>query len=136
MKINPYLMFDGRCKEALSFYADVLKGEIEMMITYAEAPAGCDAPPESADKIMHASLVVGDQRLMGSDAPPQHRETAQGFYVSIAVDDADEAERIFNALAEDGSVHMPLGETFWAVRFGMFVDRFGTPWMVNCSRPM
>ena len=136
MKIEPYLMFDGCCEDAFKFYESVLPGKIEMMMTYGEAPEECPSAPETRDKIMHACLVVGDQRLMGSDSPPQYREKPQGFAVSINVEDAGEAERIFNALAEGGSVTMPIGETFWAIRFGMLVDRFGTPWMVNCSRPM
>ena len=136
MKIDPYLMFDGSCEDAFKFYESVLAGKIEMMMTYGEAPEECPSAPEVRDKIMHASLLVGDQRLMGSDSPPQYREKAQGFAVSINVEEAGEAERIFNALAEGGSVTMPIGETFWAIRFGMLVDRFGTPWMVNCGRPM
>ena len=137
MKINPYLMFDGRCQEAFRFYAAVLGGTIEMMMTFAEAPDPCpSAPAEWNDKILHASLIVGDQRLMGADQPPQYQSTPQGFSVTIDVTDAAEAERIFAALGEGGTIGMPMGETFGAVRFGMLVDRFGTPWMVNCSRPM
>ncbi len=136
MKIDPYLMFDGCCEEAFRFYERVLPGTIEMMMTYGEAPEDCPSSPDMRDKIMHTSLLVAGQRLMGSDSPPQYRQKPQGFSVSIAVEDAAEAERIFNALAEGGEVTMPLGETFWAIRFGMLVDRFGTPWMVNCSRPM
>jgi PhnB protein len=92
-------------------------------------------PPEKLDKIMHASLIVGDTVLMGSDAPPQFFEKPQGFSVSLVFDDAVEAEQIFNALAENGTVQMPIQETFWAARFGMVVDRFGTPWMINCDLP-
>jgi PhnB protein len=136
MKIDPYLMFDGCCEEAFKFYERVLAGKIEMMMTYGEAPEDCPSSPEMRDKIMHTSLLVDGQRLMGSDSPPEYREKAQGFSVSIGVEEAGEAERIFHALAEGGQVTMPIGETFWAIRFGMLVDRFGTPWMVNCSRPM
>ena len=84
---------------------------------------------------MHARLVVGDKVLMGSDAPPEHYEGPKGFSVSLTINDLADAERIFHALAENGTVRMPLQETFWAVRFGMLVDRFGIPWMVNCERP-
>ena len=137
MKIDPYLMFDGRCAEAFKFYETVLGGTLEMMMTYGEAPERCDQLPAAwNDKIMHASLLVDEQRLMGSDAPPQHQEVPQGFSVSINVEDVNEAERIFSALGEGGTITMPIGETFWALRFGMLIDRFGTPWMVNCSRPM
>ena len=85
---------------------------------------------------MHARLVVGGNVLMGSDAPLGHGGVADGFRVNIGVDDPAEAERIFAGLAEGGSVEMPIAETFWAIRFGMLTDRFGTPWMVNCERPM
>jgi PhnB protein len=84
---------------------------------------------------MHARLVVGDKVLMGSDAPPDRYDAPKGFSVSLSVDDEVEAERIFHALAQDGTVQMQLQETFWAVRFGMLIDRFGIPWMVNCERP-
>ena len=134
MQLNPYLMFDGRCEAAFAFYAQCLGGEIVAMITNGESPVADQVPSERHDKILHARLVLGDQVLMGSDAPPEHHEEPQGFSVTLGVDDPVEAERIFGALAEDGTVRMPLQETFWAVRFGMLVDRFGIPWMVNCER--
>lgn len=134
MQLNPYLMFDGRCEAAFAFYAQCLGGEIVAMITNGESPVADEVPSERHDKILHARLVLGDQVLMGSDAPPEHHEEPQGFSVTLGVDDPVEAERIFGALAEDGTVRMPLQETFWAVRFGMLVDRFGIPWMVNCER--
>jgi PhnB protein len=92
-------------------------------------------PPEWHDKIMHASLALDDGMLMGSDAPPQYREQMKGFSVLLQVKEPAAAERVFSALAEGGTVRMPLEETFWAARFGMLVDRFGTPWMVNCDKP-
>jgi PhnB protein len=79
-------------------------------------------------------LTVGDEALMGSDAPPDRFESMKGFSVTLSVQNPQEAERIFNALAEGGTVRMPIGETFWALRFGMLVDQFGTPWMINCER--
>ena len=104
-----------------------------MMQTYGESPLADQTPPDSRDKIMHASLKVGDALLMGSDAPPQYQERMGGFSVSTSVQDPNEAERIFTALAKGGNVRMPLQETFWAQRFGMLVDQFGVPWMVNCE---
>jgi PhnB protein len=80
-------------------------------------------------------LSVGDMVLMGSDALPEHFKTPQGFSVSLQFDDVSEAERIFHALAENGTIQMPLEETFWAARFGMLVDHFGTPWLINCDLP-
>jgi PhnB protein len=91
-------------------------------------------PSEWRNKILHARLVIGDQVLMGSDAPPEHYQKPQGFSVSIGLKDTAEAERIFHALAEKGTVQMPIQETFWAARFGMLVDQFGTPWMINCEK--
>src|SRR3546814_18710441 len=99
-----------------------------------ESPVADEVPWEPHDKFVHARRVPGDLVLMGSCAPPEHHEEPQGFSVTLGVDDPAEAERIFGALAEDGAVRMPPQETFWAVRFGMLVDRFGIPWMVNCER--
>src|SRR5271157_4730640 len=101
-----------------------------MMMTYGDSPMAAQTPPDWRDKIIHATLIVGDKRLMGSDAPPEHYEEAKGISVALSVEDTSEAERIFNALAENGTVRMPLQETFWAVRFGVLVDQFGVPWMI------
>ena len=135
MQLNPYLTFDGRCAEAFKFYEQCLGGKIEGMLTHGASPMAEQVPAEWRDKIMHARLVVGDAVLMGSDAPPQHREEVKGFSVSIGVDRPADAERIFAALAKDGTVCLPIQETFWAARFGMLVDRFGIPWMINCEKP-
>lgn len=134
MRINPYLFFDGNCEEAFEFYARVLGGRIEAMFPHEGSPAAEQVPAAWRSKIMHARLGIGDQVLMASDAPPGHQEPMQGFSDSLNVDDAGEAERVFHALAEGGTVRMAIAETFWAVRFGMLVDRFGTPWMVNCEK--
>ncbi len=134
MQLVTYLMFKDNCAEAFKFYEKCLGGKITGMFTYAETPAGTDVPPEAQKLIMHARLEVGDAVLMGSDdcmggfAPPA------GFSVSLMVGDPAEAERIFGALSEGGEVRMPIGETFWALRFGMLTDRFGIPWMVNCEK--
>ena len=135
LHLNPYLAFDGRCEEAFRFYAQSLGGKIAMMMTYGESPMAEQTPAELRGKIMHARLTVGDKVLMGSDAPPHMFAEPKGFHVSVVVDDPAEAERMFNALAEGGTIQMSLGETFWAQRFGMLVDRFGIPWMVNCEKP-
>lgn len=135
MQLNAYLNFNGQCEAAFRFYEQCLGGRIVAMIPHAETPAAGHMPAEWQDKIMHARLDVGGQVLMGSDAPPNHYDTPRGFAVTIGVRDAAEAERIFHALAEKGTVRMPIGETFWAVRFGMLVDRFGIPWMINCDQP-
>jgi PhnB protein len=133
MKLNPYLFFNGECEAAFKFYEQCLSGKIDAMMTYEGSPMAEETPTESRNKIMHAQLNVGDMVLMGSDTLPEHFKTPQGFYVSLQFDDVAEAERIFHTLAENGTVRMPLEETFWAARFGMLVDRFGTPWMINCE---
>jgi PhnB protein len=132
-----YLSFDGQCEAAFKSYEKILRGKIVMMMRYADAPAdaGVAQAPETANRIMHARLEIGERRLMGGDAPSQFASKPQGFCVSVQVDDPAEAERIFRELAEGGVVQMPIGETFWAQRFGMLIDKFGTPWMVNCERP-
>jgi PhnB protein len=135
MQLNPYLFFDGRCEAAFKFYAELLGGKIEAMLPHAGTPAEGHVPPEWGQKIIHARLKVGDMVLMGSDAPPDHFDQPKGFSVNVGVTEPAEAERIFAGLAENGTVRMPLQQTFWATRFGMCVDRFGTPWMVNCEQP-
>jgi PhnB protein len=131
MQINAYLNFNGTCAEAFRFYEQVLGGKITMMQTHGESPMRDQVPADWHDAVMHVSLAVGDQVLMGSDAPGEYYEKPQGFSVSLQVQEAADAERIFNALAEGGRVKMPLQKTFWAGRFGMLVDRFGTPWIIN-----
>ena len=134
MQLNPYLTFNGKCEAAFKFYEQCLRGKIEMMMTHGDSPMAQQVPSEWRNKIIHARLTVGDNVLMGSDAPPERYEEMKGFSVSLSVDDPAEAERIFNALVANGTVRMPLQKTFWAVRFGMLVDQFGVPWMVNCEQ--
>jgi PhnB protein len=135
MQLNPYLMFNGQCEAAFKFYAKVLGGKIEAMMTHEGTPAEEHVSPEWRKKIMHARLVVGDKILMASDAPPDRSDgTMKGFSVTLGTDSPVEAERIFHALAENGTVRMPIQETFWATRFGMLTDQFGTPWMINCEK--
>jgi PhnB protein len=134
MQIVPYLNFNGQCKAAFEFYEQCLGGKIVAMFTYGDTPAAEHVSAGSRDRIMHVRLVAGDAVLMGSDSPPEMFEAMKGLYVSLLVDTTQEAERIFHALAEGGAVVMPIEETFWAERFGMVVDRFGTPWMINCEK--
>ena len=134
MQLNPYLLFNGQCEAAFKFYAQCLGGKIEAMMPHAGTPAEQHSPPEWKDKILHACLSVDGQLLMGSDTPPQHFEQPKGFSVSLQIKDPAAAERIFNALVEQGTVKMPFQQTFWAHRFGMLVDRFGIPWMINCEK--
>lgn len=134
MQISPYLHFNGQCEAAFKFYEQVLGGKINALIPHEGTPAAAQLPAEWRSKIMHAHLTVGDQVLMGSDAPPDHFQKPQGFSVSLQIKSGAEAERVFHALAESGKVMMPIQETFWAARFGMCVDRFGIPGMVNCEK--
>jgi PhnB protein len=105
------------------------------MMLHEGSPAAENVPPGWRSKIIHARMVVGEKVLMGSDTPPDHQQAMQGFSVTLGIDDPAEAERVFHALAENGTVRIPIGKTFWAERFGMLVDQFGTPWMVNCEKP-
>ena len=134
MQLNPYLTFNGQCEAAFNFYEKVLGGKIEAMMTYGSSPMAEQTQPEWRNKIMHARMTVGDQMLMASDAPPDRHEAMKGIMVTLGIDNPTEAERIFGALSEKGTVQMPIQKTFWAERFGMLVDQFGTPWMVNCEK--
>ena len=136
MKINPYLFYGGNCEAAFKFYEKVLGGKIEMMLRNEEAPESMPAPPERKKQIMHARISINGEVLMASDAPPDHFHKAQGFAVSLTVDDPAEAERKFKALSEGGTTNMPFGKTFFSKGFGMCVDQFGIPWMVNCPAEM
>lgn len=135
MQLNPYLMFDGRCEAAFKFYEKALGGKIEFMMTYGSSPMAEQTSREWRNKIMHARMSIGDKILMASDAPPDRHQAMKGFSVSLSIDDPGDAERIFRVMSENGTIQMPIQETFWARRFGMLVDQFGTPWMVNCEKP-
>lgn|SRR5512146_971874 len=136
MQFHPYLSFNGDCEEAFKLYAKALRGKIEGLFRYEGTPAASQAPPEWQKKIMHVRLVADGATLMGADAPPNQYRKPQGLTVNIEVRDPAEAERIFHELSAGGQVHMAIQETFWAQRFAMWIDRFGTPWMVNCEKPM
>jgi PhnB protein len=136
MHVQPYLYFDGNCEEAFKFYEKCFNAKIQMMMTHEGSPVGNMGGPEWAKKILHASLKIGDTVLSASDAPPNRYSKPGGFSVSLNVKSAEEAERIFSELSAGGQVHMDLQETFWALRFAMFNDRFGIPWMINCEKPM
>ena len=131
MQVNAYLLFDGRCEEAFRFYEKCFGGKIVAMLTHKGTPAEPHVPAKWVDKILHARLDIGDQVLMASDAPPDRYEKPAGFSVSLQVKTPEEAQRLFSALAEKGQIRMPLEKTFWSPSFGMLVDRFGIPWMIN-----
>jgi PhnB protein len=129
--LNPYLFYGGNCEAAFKYYEKVLGGKIEMMLRSDEAPESMPAPAGWEKKIMHARMSIGGHVLMASDTPPEHFHKPQGFSVSLTVSDPAEAEKKFNALCEGGTVTMPFGKTFFSKGFGMAIDQFGIPWMVN-----
>jgi PhnB protein len=133
MRVIPYLNFNGDCAVAFKFYERCLGGKIESLQTHGDSPIAKEVPPTWRDRVLHARLIVGDTVLMASDSPPEHYQKPQGFSVSLQVDTPNEAERIFHELAQGGSVTFPIEKTFWAERFGMLVDRFNIPWMINCE---
>jgi PhnB protein len=134
MQTNPYLYYSGNCEAAFKFYAAALGGKILAMVTHAETPAAAQTAPEWQQKIIHARIALGDTVLMASDAPPGRQAPMSGFSVTLNVAEPAEAERLFHTLADGGTVGMPIQETFWAKRFAMLTDRFGTPWMINCEK--
>lgn len=133
MQVQAYLHFDGRCEEALQFYAKAVGAKIEMLMHYQESP---EPPPPGMilpgmeKKVMHASIRIGDSTIMASDDCSQAQVKHQGFQLSLSVADEAEAKRCFAALAEGGQVRMPLAKTFFSPSFGMLTDRFGVAWMV------
>jgi PhnB protein len=133
MHINPYLNFDGRCAGAMKFYEQALGAKVLFQMTWGEAPMAGEMPPETHNLIMHSTLAIGDGQIMCADSPPGRYQKPAGMSVSLHVKDATEGERVFKALSENGEVTMPYQQTFWARGFGMCVDQFGIPWMVNCE---
>ncbi len=133
MQVNPYLNFNGQCEAAFKLYEQVLGGRITFKMTHGESPMADSVGPDWQSKIMHATLAVGNQLIQGSDAPGAHYAKPAGFALSISTKDPAEAEKLFNGLAQNGTVTMPLQKMFWAERFGMLTDQFGIPWMINCE---
>ena len=132
MQVNPYLFFNGNCEAALKFYQKVLGAQVEDMMPYSSGPADMPVPPEWKNKVLHASMTIDGEVMMASDAFPGDYHQPQGFSVALQVEDVIDAERRFKALSEGGTVKMPFGKTFFSRGFGMCVDQFGQPWMVNC----
>src|SRR5690349_11130608 len=127
MEVSPYIFFNGACEEALKFYEETLGAKIDSLMKNEGSPAQEHVPPEWKDKVLHARFTIGNNVLMASDAPPGHYRAPQGFSISVSLPE-EKGEQVFNKLAENGSVQMPFGPTFWAKGFGMCVDRFGIPW--------
>jgi|SRR5579872_1251809 len=136
MQLSTHLNFDGNCSEAFKFYAETFGGRIGTLLTYADAPAGSPIPEDMRRRIMHARLEVAPgQYLMGADAPAGRYAPPKGVMVSVSLPDLARATRIFEALSSGGVVTHAFQETFWARGFGMCIDRYATPWIVNCEKP-
>jgi PhnB protein len=133
MQMNPYLSFKGECEAAFKFYEQCLGGRLATIFRYDGTPMARDVPADWSGKVMHGSLTIGDQVLMGGDVAPDRYEEPRGFSLSLQIESMADAERIFHELARGGRVVVPLEKTFWAARFGMLVDRFGIPWLINCE---
>jgi PhnB protein len=133
MQVNPYLSFNGQCEAAFTFYEQCLGGQLGTIFRYAGTAMAHSVPADWQDKVMHASVTVGAQELMGADVAPDSYEEPKGFSLSIQIKSTTEAERIFHEMARGGRIVLPLEKTFWAARFGMLVDRFGIPWLINCE---
>ena len=135
MQSNPYLGFNGQCEAAFKFYEQLLGGKITFIQTWGDSPASEHMPAEAQGFIMHATLDLGGSTLMGADSAPGSYEEPKGFHVALHYEDPAEGERIFQALAEGGKMTMPFQQTFFSPGFGMCVDRYGIPWIVNCDQP-
>lgn len=132
MQVQPYLFFDGRCEEAIEFYRQALGAEVTMLMRFKDNPEPQPGmtPPGAENKVMHASLRIGESTVMASDGECHGQASFQGFALSLSASNEAEADRLFTALAEGGQIQMPLTKTFFSPRFGMVADRFGVSWMV------
>jgi PhnB protein len=135
MQLTPYLSFKGDCEEAFRFYERCVGARVGTLFRYGGSPMADQAPPGWTDKVMHGSVTIAGREIMGADIVPDRYEQPKGISLSLQIGQAADAERIFRDLSAGGTVVMPLGKTFWAERFGMLVDRFGIPWLVNCEPP-
>ena len=133
MQISIHLHFDGQCEVAFRFYQRLLGGEITTMMKYGDSPLADTVEPRWRDRILHATLKLGDQELLGADVMPKDYARPQGFSVLLSLGGLAEAKRVFDALADGGRIHMPFQKTFWSEGFGVVTDRFGAPWEIASS---
>ncbi len=137
MKLLTYLNYGGNCKQAFRFYEQHLGGRITMIMTQGQVPGAKNVPPERADDVVHARMTIGETELLASDVPPETNfQPMRSVYLSLSLGSIEEAERIYALLSEGGQIFMPMAETFFAFRFGMLRDKFGTSWMILHERPM
>jgi PhnB protein len=130
MQVQSYLFFDGRCEEAIDFYKKTLGAEVGMLMRWKDSPDKSMCTPSNENKVMHASLKIGESRVMASDGRNTGNPEFKGFALSVNAKDEADADRLFNSLSAGGKVMMPLGKTFFSPRFGMTTDKFGVNWMV------
>jgi PhnB protein len=135
MKLYTYLNYGGNCAQAFRFYEEHLGGKIVMMMTHGQQPNPDNVPPDWKDAILHARINIGETVLMGADVPPERFQPMRSAYLSLIVNSTEEAERIYALLSEGGEIFMKMEETFFAFRFGMLRDKFGTSWMILHERP-
>jgi len=131
MDVNPYLMFNGRCEQALEFYKQAVGAQDVHIIRFKEAPPGASMPGAQPDQVMHASFRIGDSTILASDGPGQPNARFDGFSLSINAESDAEAKKLFDALSQGGQVRMPLAKTIWTSDFYMLINRFGVSWMVS-----
>ena len=136
MTVYPYLKFGGNCAEAFRFYEKHVGGKITMMMTQGESPVAVPGPALPKDAILHGRITIAGTELLGSDVSPTVFQPIRSAYLSLSLDSSEEAERVFAVLSEGGQIFMAMEETFFAYRFGMLRDRFGTEWMILHERPM
>jgi PhnB protein len=130
MQVQPYLFFDGRCEEALEFYKNAIGAEVGMLMRFKDSPDKAMISPGAENKVMHAQFQIGDTKVLASDGRCQGQPRFDGFALTISARTEAEAEKMFAALGDGGTVTMPLTKTFFSPRFGMLADRFGVHWMV------
>lgn len=135
MKLHTYLNYGGNCEQAFRFYERHLGGKITMMMTHGQQPNPKDVSPDWKNAILHARIDIGETELMGADVPPDRFQPMRSAYLSLTVSSIDEAERIYKLLSDGGQIFMPMEETFFAFRFAMLRDKFGTSWMILHERP-
>jgi PhnB protein len=136
MQLNTYLNYGGNCEQAFQFYEQHLGGKITFLMRHGEIPGDGQMPPDWKDKVVHAQMDLGGTALMGADVPPSRFQPMRSAYLTLTVESNDEAERVYELLTEGGEVFMPIAETFFAHRFAMMRDRFGTSWMLLHPKPM
>lgn len=135
MKLHTYLNYGGNCEKAFRFYEQHLGGKITMLMRHGEQPNPNDVPPDWRNAVLHARMNIGGTELLGADIPPDRFQPMRSAYLSLTVSSTDEAERIYSVLVDGGQIFMPMEETFFAFRFGMLRDKFGTSWMILHPKP-